>query len=292
MTGPGHAFVCGGMAGTAGIVVSQPLDVVRIRLQTSLRHAQIGSEGQRCSHGVISCVTGILRTEGVRGLYKGIAAPVATSGMRTAIVFLSYDVALKSMGTSSSSARPRQLALAGLCSALVAAPLTTVSEHIKIRAQTSRPINTASVVGLEWDIFKNIWRREGLRGLACGAQLTAMREGAYRSIYFSSYEVLARMMAGDREQRPAWVSLWAGGLAGMAPWAITYPIDVLKTHWQSERRFGATTIFSMLRNGLALEGPGWLGRGLSPTLMRAVIMNAAVWSIYEQLRGFSFQKST
>jgi len=270
MAGAMRPIACVSIAGFAGIVVSQPLDVVRIKMQTTMRRARSGP-------GVFSCISGVLASQGVRGLYKGITTPLVTVGARNALLFLGYDFALKSMGTDSSKARFPELLVAGICSGLVAVPITSPSELVKLRVQVA--------ASSEREILRSIWHKEGLRGLACGVQLTAGREVVYRSVYFALYETLARWMTGDREQRPAWVSLCAGSVAGVAPWAISYPIDVVKTHWQSNQRFGATTITGMFRNGLRTEGPQWLGRGLAPTLMRAAIMNATVWSVYEQLRG-------
>jgi hypothetical protein len=159
-----------------------------------------------------------------------------------------------------------------------------MSELVKINVQVNCTVRQGSLAALERDILQSIWQREGLRGLACGMQLTAMRDVVYRGIYFALYESLARSMTGNSETRSASVTLFAGGVSGMAPWIFAYPIDVLKTHWQSGRRFESTTISGVLRKGLALEGPQWLGRGMCATLMRAMTMNAAVWSVYEQLR--------
>merc|ERR1719272_2131653 len=198
-----RTFACGGVAGSVGILVSQPFDVIRIKMQTTLTSAQN-------TPGVMSCMRQVLKADGVRGFYKGIAAPIVTVGARNALMFVGYDVALKSMGTSSSTAKPSELLLAGLCSGLVAAPITSASELVKIRVQVSQNVSGGSLSVLEWQILRNLWMKEGIAGFACGMQLTAARDVVYRSIYFAFYETLARSMTGEREQRPAWVSLCAG----------------------------------------------------------------------------------
>jgi len=141
-----------------------------------------------------------------------------------------------------------------------------------------------NVLMQEWYMLKKVVKRRGLRGLFCGVRITAARDSLYRAIYFPSYEILARSIHSGSERRPASVTMLAGAAAGLMPWSIAYPVDVLKTHWQSGKRFGANNIFCMLRSGLASEGRFWLYRGFGATLLKGATMNAAVLSVYEQMR--------
>ena len=63
-------------------------------------------------------------------------------------------------------------------------------------------------------------------------------------VYFSSYELLRRVVPGRQEDRGAQRTLWeqaqdaasailCGGLAGMAMWAAVLPLDVAKTRVQT-----------------------------------------------------------
>ena len=58
-------IISGGVAGAVGIVATQPMDTIRIRLQTSS-----AAQGKAYT-GIIQCGLETLSTEGVRGLYKG-----------------------------------------------------------------------------------------------------------------------------------------------------------------------------------------------------------------------------
>lgn len=275
------AFSCGGAAGSLAVLVSQPFDVVRIRMQTTSRQLVTCFSQSSSSIGVVSCALALLRNEGTRGFYRGVASPVVMAGTRNACILFGYDSSLKKLGATNLSSH----ALAGIAGGLLAVPITTSSELVKVRAQV-RPAISRGLAGLEVEVVREISKRDGLRGFTCGASLTAARDGMYRSIYFPLYESLVRAWMGKTTgKRPAHVSLIAGGLAGMVPWTITYPIDVLKTHWQSGKRYGASTILGMLRCGLQIEGPQWLCRGLAPTLLRACVMNATAWTTYEQLRA-------
>mmetsp|Transcript_141426 Transcript_141426/g.257051 ORF Transcript_141426/g.257051 Transcript_141426/m.257051 type:complete len:280 (-) Transcript_141426:130-969(-) len=274
------AFSCGGAAGSLAVLVSQPFDVLRIRMQTTSRQL-VSCWSRSSSSGVLSCALAVLQNEGTRGLYRGVASPVVMAGTRNACILFGYDSSLKILGKTNLSSH----ALAGIAGGLLAVPVTTSSELVKVRAQV-RPAVSPGLAATEFKILREICKQDGLRGFTCGANLTLARDCIYRGIYFPLYESLVRAWMGTSTgKRPAHVSLIAGGLAGMVPWTITYPIDVLKTHWQSGKRYGANTMMGMLRCGLQVEGPQWFCRGLAPTLLRACVMNATAWTTYEQLRA-------
>lgn len=278
-------FASGGMAGSCGIVVSQPFDVIRIQMQTSRSDSYARTaEVHQPRLSIASVSRNVWQKEGIRGLYKGVGSPVLASGMRNAFLFCSYDTSLKLIGTCPSKAGIHHLSLAGAISGIFACPITTPAELVKVRVQVNVSSCANGLLAREWHMLKNVVQTRGFRGLFCGAPVTAARDSIYRAIYFPSYEIMARAIHRGNDRRPPPVTMLAGAVAGLVPWAIAYPLDVLKTHWQSEKRFGADTIFRMLRNGLASEGSWWLYRGLGATLLRGATMNAAVLSVYEQLR--------
>jgi len=67
----------------------------------------------------------------------------------------------------------------------------------------------------------------------------------------------------------------AGGLAGIANWAVAIPADVIKTRLQTapEGTYKGTMdcLLQLLRN----EGPRALFKGLGPAMVRAFPANAA-----------------
>jgi solute carrier family 25 carnitine/acylcarnitine transporter 20/29 len=285
------AFWCGGVAGAAGSIVTQPLDTVRIKMQTGAGAAAQASVARASSSSMGVSLTAshfrsVIAHEGMAGLYKGVMAPAAAAGPRSACIFAGYDTALRSFD----GGRIRDHALAGVMGGLFAAPVTTPMELGKCRVQVSKMRAAgSSALGMEWQVCHQVWQREGFRGLACGISLTACRDALFRGTYFATFEVLARGMArveGRDQQapRPFHVSIVAGGLAGVLAWLPVYPLDVIKTHWQTGHRFNATTLPGLLRSGLATEGTQWLTRGLGPTLLRAAPLNAIVFTVYESLR--------
>jgi len=72
-------LAAGSFAGAAGIVVGQPLDTVKVRMQTSTSN---------CFSRFSAVAADILRHEGVFGFFKGIMPPMLGAAAYTVRCFL------------------------------------------------------------------------------------------------------------------------------------------------------------------------------------------------------------
>jgi solute carrier family 25 (mitochondrial iron transporter), member 28/37 len=87
------------------------------------------------------------------------------------------------------------------------------------------------------DCVRKTLRREGLRrGLYAGYTTTITMNVPYVAVYFTSYESLKTLMAGDDEEARSYsyVHLSAGAGAGILSAAFTTPLDVAKTRLQTQ----------------------------------------------------------
>lgn len=104
----------------------------------------------------------------------------------------------------------------------------------------------------------------------------------------------------DTDRETAFKVLMCGGLAGVITWASIFPLDVIKTRVQtqvlrpetirpgeqqtllhtggSRANLGALQI---ARNAYKTEGAGVFFRGLGVCSVRAFIVNAVQWAVYE-----------
>lgn len=77
-------------------------------------------------------------------------------------------------------------------------------------------------------------------------------------------------------------TLIAGGLAGTISWLCTFPIDTVKSRLQADGVSGKPIYKGMwdcARHGYQVEGLSFFSRGLSSTLIRAFVMNAATFFV-------------
>ncbi|KAI8374428.1 mitochondrial carrier domain-containing protein [Radiomyces spectabilis] len=303
-------FVAGWIGGAAGIIVGSPLDVLKARLQAPR------AAGLETYPSLSSSSWGTLKqmvtTEGIGSLFKGVLAPVTGLAGLNAILFVSYGSLLRWMEqqrqTGSSQSTLTEVYLAG-CGAGVACFLfSTPTDLIKIQAQVSRETKTSLQVA------KEIYARNGLRGLYQGGWITIIRDAPSYGIYFWVYEGMKRILevnsVDNVSGQGAWKLLLAGGMAGTISWASIYPIDVVKsrlqmqttpaissTHSQqistsipistestalparSDRPY--TSIKDCIVRSYRTEGISVFFRGLSPTIVRGFPVNAVTFWVYE-----------
>jgi len=284
-------FWAGYISGAAGILIGNPLDLLKVRLQAgtpSLTSTTTSYTSQFSSAG---------------SLIRGATAPILGYGALNALLFVTYNRTSTLLNTSITGA-PLNLWttwLAGAIGGLATWVVSTPTELVKCRAQISSSPTAAS----SWGITKEILRSEGIRGLYFGGVVTALRDSIGYGFYFWSYELSTRLMMSKMRERgsdtrEAAKVLLCGGLAGVVTWASIFPLDVIKTRVQTQsladsstapllgtvvrtegtetRRLGAVEV---ARNAYRSEGPGVFFRGLTVCSIRAFIVNAAQWAVYE-----------
>lgn len=284
-------FWAGYISGAAGILVGSPLDILKTRIQAgtpSLTSPSASYTSQFSSAG---------------SLIRGAAAPILGYGALNALLFVTYNRTSTLLNSGTSGAPPNLWTtwIAGAIGGLATWVVSTPTELVKCRAQVSSSPTAAT----SWGITKEILRNEGIRGLYFGGVVTALRDSIGYGFYFWSYELSTRVMMssmGERgsESREAAKVLLCGGLAGVVTWASIFPLDVIKTRVQTQilanstttpllgsaavagsaetRRLGAV---EAARNAYRSEGPGVFFRGLTVCSIRAFIVNAAQWAVYE-----------
>ncbi|KKY39870.1 putative mitochondrial carrier protein [Diaporthe ampelina] len=258
-------FWAGYISGAVGIVIGNPLDILKVRLQASNSAAGKPSSTAPSASPAQpspSSITSALSL--VRKFSTGTAAPILGYGALNALLFVSYNRseeflnrALSPHGSSHSSPNSTGSTtgsnlwttfLAGAIGGLATWVVSTPTELVKCRAQLSNNPQASS-----WDITKRVLRTEGgVRGLYFGGSVTALRDSVGYGFYFWSYELTTRWMeqwskAHEGQQGGVFTGsetakvLLCGGLAGIVTWASIFPLDVIKTRVQAQV-LGAGTI--------------------------------------------------
>ncbi|KAG7092979.1 hypothetical protein E1B28_009280 [Marasmius oreades] len=208
---------------------------------------------------------------GIRGLFRGISSPIATAAPLNGLVFASYKFLLNVQMPREESEKRKlggivdewtptltQIAIAGMGCGVISSIITTPTELIKIRQQTRSSSSSSSTSKLPTarEVALDIYRRNGIRGLYRGITATALRDLGYGSYFFayeatcrylpplssrlsaissSSYHSETGALVHEFDHRPesSWTTLLvAGGVAGIAGWIFTFPMDVVKTRVQ------------------------------------------------------------
>ena len=171
----------------------------------------------------------------LRALYRGVRYPCVGSVAFNTVVFPCKDYL--------HDAHRLSYAAAGALAGLLVTPQTFLLDTCTIRSQTRQPVT-----------------RQLLRG-ARGFGMTAMRESTALSVYFGAYHAM--------RDRHTPVPL-AGAGAGALNWAVTMPLDTLRTR-QIAQKCDVRTAWRQ----------GKLWAGFSFALARAAVVNACSFSVYE-----------
>ncbi|CAN0026079.1 unnamed protein product [Ectocarpus fasciculatus] len=191
-------------------------------------------------------------------------------------------------------------------SGLVGSFVVTPVERIKVVMQaalSSAPSSSSSLAARAGGGYANAWgcarglvAEHGFRGgLYAGLGPTLLREVPGYACYFATYEACKRVLLGrgSGEDSSRGTVLFktavSGALAGIAAWLPIYPADVVKSRMQSAGASGAgmiSTASVMWRT----EGLAPFYRGLSPTIVRAMVNHAATFLVYEASMTFIMKR--
>ncbi|KAL2834273.1 mitochondrial carrier domain-containing protein [Aspergillus cavernicola] len=281
-------FVVGAAGGITQVIIGQPFDIVKVRMQV------------QANQSAIQVARNIWTHEGPLAFYKGSLPPLLGVGACISIVYSTYHTithSIHSLSPNFSPLTPSQTYFAGGISGLANSFISGPTEHIRIRLQTQSqfqsPSKESRYSGV-YDCIRQIYTRAGIRGLYRGHTATLLREFHSYGIWFSVYEFLRANLGTKvqekkrREETPTWKIASCGIITGLVLWTANYPFDVVKSKMQAdgfgERDRVYKNLWDVVRK--TWRGDGWKGfwRGLGPTLVRAVPVSGGTFVVVEMVR--------
>ncbi|EMG49696.1 hypothetical protein G210_5475, partial [Candida maltosa Xu316] len=266
----------GFIGGATQVLIGQPADLVKIRLQTTSANSSI------------EVIRNVIKNEGLLAFYKGTLPPLFGVGVCVSLQFYGFHETkrqiLQYTGQSSLNLWP-QTYIAGAMAGVVNTPVTAPVEQLRILSQSS-----GKPVPLRETVVK-IYRDQGIvNGIYRGFGITLLREIQAYGVWFLTYETLIQKIIDlqhykSRDQISTPELLASGALAGNALWLSSYPLDVIKSNVQSDG-FGKDSKFqgSAIRATkyiYAHHGLTGFWRGIVPCLLRAVPCSAGTFASVE-----------
>ncbi|KAK4166570.1 carrier protein YMC1, mitochondrial [Cladorrhinum sp. PSN259] len=270
----------GAAGGVAQVLIGQPFDIVKVRLQTSSAYSN-----------ALQAATSIYRTEGPLAFYKGTLTPLLGIGACVSIQFGAFHSARRYLESRKPAGVPLSYgeyyaagAFAGVANTVLSSPI----EHIRIRLQ-AQPHGAGRLYSGPLDCVKKLTAQGGLLGgVYRGTSVTLLREAQAYGLWFLSFEWLmnadAKRNKIDRKEIPSYKVALYGGLAGEVLWLGSYPLDVVKSKMQTDG-FGANQKYRNMRDCFAqvwrAEGARGFWKGIGPTLTRAMPVSAGTFAVVE-----------
>ncbi|KAF4604870.1 mitochondrial aspartate-glutamate transporter agc1 [Pleurotus pulmonarius] len=193
----GWELFAGGMAGGCQVVFTNPLEIVKIRLQ-------VQGEAAKAEGIVPRGAVHIIRQLGIFGLYKGASACLLRDIPFSAIYFPAYWHLKKDVFQEGYNGKKlsfvETLASAAIAG-MPAAYLTTPADVVKTRLQVEARKGQANYQGLR-DAFVRIYREEGFRALFKGGPARVIRSSPQFGFTLLGYEVLKDVMPYPWAEKP------------------------------------------------------------------------------------------
>lgn len=176
----------------------------------------------------------------LKSYYRGWRFPLVSATFFNCTVFPVYEYSIRYTNNS---------IISGALSGIMVTPFVYIFDSYKIKKQTNQPASLS--------MFKKPYY---------GFVSTFNREVVAMTAYFGSYYYFK----DDCNLNP----LFAGGLAGLSNWTLTYPLDVIRSRQVAQQ--------ISMRSAINL---GNLWKGYSVCATRAVIVNAANFWVYEKVKS-------
>ncbi|KAK3487130.1 mitochondrial carrier domain-containing protein [Neurospora crassa] len=279
----------GAVGGIAQVLIGQPFDIVKVRLQTSTQYSS-----------ALTAAASIYKHEGALAFYKGTLTPLLGIGACVSIQFGAFHSARRFLEQRRATADKSFIpgvsnlgygeyyaagAFAGVANSVISGPI----EHVRIRLQ-AQPHGAGRLYSGPWDCVRKLSQQAGgvLPGLYRGEVVTVLREAQAYGLWFLAFEWLMNADAArnkiDRKEIPSYKIALYGGLAGEALWLGSYPLDVVKSKMQTDG-FGAGQKYTSMRDCFAqtfrAEGMRGFWKGIGPTLLRAMPVSAGTFAVVE-----------
>eukprot|EP00898_Chlorokybus_atmophyticus_P003776 jgi/Chlat1/439/Chrsp103S01018 len=181
--------VAGGCASVATSFVFTPSECIKQRMQ-------VGGMYSNSAQAAL----GILKQEGLRGLYAGWGAVLCRNVPQSIIKFLTYEQLKKAVAKDGTPPTTLQTLAIGGMAGSTAAFFTTPFDVAKTRLQTQIPGVGPQYSGV-YDALRQILATEGIQGLYRGVAPRLIIYVSQGAIFFASYELLKAILHHQQRVR-------------------------------------------------------------------------------------------
>lgn len=309
-------FMGGVAGGTASVYIGQPLDTVKVKMQS---FPSLYTNGYYCFKTTF-------QKEGIyRGLYAGTLPSLAAQIGENSILFLAYGQCQKLTTKLTNKGKISDLnalenALSGSMAAFFSSFALCPTELIKCKLQAMREMSsiaaseaakTAGAAGKSaadrtvktttaatnlkhigpWQLTRQILQQEGIQGMFRGLVPTFYREIPGYFCFFGGYEltkVLLTPKGHDKDALGPAKTMICGGVGGVALWIAIFPFDVIKSRVQVGTNVNDVSLsfVSMIKKIAREEGIRALYKGLGPTILRTFPATGSLFLAYESTKKY------
>jgi len=228
----------GCVSGTISVLAGHPLDTLKVRFQTG-------------------------QTKNVlRRLYSGVGPALMSTPINWISCVTVFGSILRQMDGDTWQNHAIAGGLTGATLGVMMSPLQLLKCNAQVQTHSS------------WGVCKHLASNHGWRILSRGMALTVAVDVIGLSGYFGSYHYFVQNLPSYNIPERLTSGL-AGGLAGCICWGTVFPVDTMKSRWQTNL---ALTHLSQTWEGKSLYRGFWFSQ------VRAFWVNSVVWFAVDEAK--------
>lgn len=237
------SFTAGGLAACIAVTVTNPIEVVKIRMQLQ---GELMAANQRIYTNPFQAMGVVFRNEGIRGLQKGLVAAyiyqIALNGSRLGFYEPIRAVMNKTFYPDQESHKVQSVginvfagAASGIIGAVMGSPLFLVKTRLQSYSNAIKIGEQTHYTGV-WNGLKTIYMTEGVKGLFRGIDAAILRTGAGSSVQLPIYNTAKNFLLRNdvMEDGPS-LHLTASTISGLGVAVVMNPWDVILTRIYNQK---------------------------------------------------------
>lgn len=261
----------------AACLVTHPLDLAKVRLQTASRPGQL----------LVLMIYHIVRSDGPLAIYSGLTASLLRQATYSTVRFGVYDH-LKHMyelryhhAPTTAALLPMSMA-SGALGGLVGNPSDVV--NIRMQNDLSLPAEKQRHYRNAIDGLVRICREEGVSSLFRGLAPNLMRGVLMTASQVVTYDLAKDMFVALKWDPHRKLTHFSASLvAGLVATTVCLPADVVKTRIMNAGGESGGAV-AILAKAVRTEGAGFMFRGWLPSFIRLGPHTIVTFLVLEQLR--------
>jgi len=280
------SFNIGGLSCGTASTLTNPLDVVRIRMQAR-------ASGSARYNGLVSALTLTFKEEGMAGMTRGLYASWARELTYSSARIGLYDPIRAGLAGGETDSHKVGLHVkfgAGLLSGAIGSAVCNPCDFIKTRQQKPAPKDCPTNAMSNWARHvrevKLVLADGGLAGMYKGWQATSARAAMLTSAQLGSYDTcknnIAIPLLGLEEGIP--LHFASSLFAAVFTTTASSPFDVIKTRYMCDTSGQYTGLMDCVAKTLKNDGPMAFLRGWTPAYTRVSPHTVITLLMIEQLR--------
>ncbi|XP_023935379.2 solute carrier family 25 member 35 isoform X1 [Bicyclus anynana] len=287
-------FVIGGLAGAGATIFTNPMDVVKTRLQLQ-GELRARSEHTMRYRGIFHGLYVISKNDGAMALQKGLAPAMVLGFCMNSVRLGIYHIA-EVQGWTKTKEGDISIhktifwsSASGVVSGLAANPASVVKTRMQAAAHPSIAVGRQHVYNGMLDGVVKIYKMEGTRGFFAGVNATCTRLAIGSAAQLTTFSTVkqALLAHGYWESSPATLAFAASLVSGLVCVLLETPLDVVNTRLYNQGPAAKGEqlyrgVFDCLRKTYKTEGLHGLYKGLGPLYLRIAphtTLSLVIWDM-------------